>query len=163
MSKVKHIPDGYHAVIPSLTVRDAAAAIEFYKSVFGAREGRPRLAGPGGKIVHGEVTIDGSVIVVNDEFPEWGDHSPKSSSNAPFSIGLYVEDVDDVAKRAVAAGAKILVPVADRFYGARSCRLVDPFGHVWKVATHKEDVSPDEIQKRARARIEELSRGPSAR
>jgi PhnB protein len=158
MSKVKAIPDGYHSVTPMLIVKGAARAIEFYKLAFGAKEERPRLAGPGGKIVHAELTIGDAVILLGDEFPEWGDCAPKSAGDVSVRIALYVEDVDDVAKRAEAAGAKILIPVADQVYGDRSCRLVDPFGHVWLVSTHKEDVSADEIQKR----MEALSTKPAA-
>ena len=147
MSRVKPIPDGYHAVTPFLVVSDAARAMEFYKAAFGAKE-RMRLAGPGGKIVHAEMTIGDAVIMVADEFPEWGNLSPESLNGSPVRMALYVEDVDDVASRAVAAGAKVLIPVADQFYGDRSGRLADPFGHLWIVATHIEDVSPGEMQKR---------------
>jgi PhnB protein len=147
MSRVKPIPDGYHAVTPFLVVSDAARAMEFYKAAFGAKE-RMRMAGPGGKIVHAEMTIGDTVIMVADEFPEWGNLSPESLNGSPVRMALYVEDVDDVASRAVAAGAKVLIPVADQFYGDRSGRLADPFGHLWIVATHIEDVSPGEMQKR---------------
>jgi PhnB protein len=147
MSRVKPIPDGYHAVTPFLVVSDAARAMEFYKAAFGAKE-RMRMAGPGGKIVHAEMTIGDAVIMVADEFPEWGNLSPESLNGSPVRMALYVEDVDDVASRAVAAGAKMLIPVADQFYGDRSGRLADPFGHLWIVATHIEDVSPGEMQKR---------------
>ncbi|MGA2299236.1 MAG: VOC family protein [Candidatus Acidiferrum sp.] len=147
MSRVKPIPDGYHAVTPFLVVSDAARAMEFYKAAFGAKE-RMRMAGPGGKIVHAEMTIGDAVIMVADEFPEWGNLSPESLNGSPVRMALYVEDVDDVASRAVAAGAKVLIPVADQFYGDRSGRLADPFGHLWIVATHIEDVSPGEMQKR---------------
>jgi PhnB protein len=147
MSRVKPIPDGYHAVTPFLVVSDAARAMEFYKAAFGAKE-RMRMAGPGGKIVHAEMTIGDAVIMVADEFPEWGNLSPESLNGSPVRMALYVEDVDDVASRAVAAGAKVLIPVADQFYGDRSGRLADPFGHLWMVATHIEDVSPGEMQKR---------------
>jgi PhnB protein len=146
-TKVKPIPDGYGAVTPMLVARDAARAMEFYKAVFGAKE-RMRMMGPEGKIVHAELTIGDSVLMVADEFPEWGNCGPKSAGDSPVRIALYVEDVDEVVKRAVAAGAKVLIPVADQFYGDRSGRLADPFGHVWIVSTHKEDVSPSEMQKR---------------
>jgi PhnB protein len=149
-TKVKSIPDGYSAVTPVLVVSDAARAIEFYKTVFGAKE-RMRMAGPGGKIVHAELTVGDAVLMVADEFPEWGDLSPKSGVDPTVRIAIYVDDVDAVAKRAVAGGAKILIPVADQFYGDRSGRLADPFGHLWIISTHKEDVSPDEMQKRMAA------------
>ena len=147
---VKPIPDGYHAVTPLLVVNDAARAIEFYKSAFGAVE-RMRMAGPGGKIAHAEMTIGDSVIMLADEFPEWGDVGPKADGKSPVRIALYIDGVDEVARRAVAAGAKVLIPVADQFYGDRSGRLADPFGHLWIIATHKEDVSPGEMQKRMEA------------
>jgi PhnB protein len=147
---VKPVPDGYHAVTPLLVVNDAARAIEFYKTAFGAVE-RMRMAGPGGKIAHAEITVGDSVIMLADEFPDWGEVGPKADGKSPVRIALYVEDVDEVAKRAVAAGAKILIPVADQFYGDRSGRLADPFGHLWIIATHKEDVSPGEMEKRMEA------------
>ena len=149
-AKVKYIPEGFHAVTPLLVVNDAARAIEFYQTVFGAKE-QVRMAGPGGKIVHAEITIGDSVIMMNDEFPEGGDLGPDSARHSPVRIALYVDDVDDVAQRAVAAGARILIPVADQFYGDRSGRLADPFGHIWIIATHQEDVSPEEMKKRMAA------------
>jgi PhnB protein len=149
-TRVKSIPDGCHAVTPALVVNDAARAIAYYEKAYGAKE-RMRLPGPGGKIVHAELAIGDSAIMISDEFPERGDLGPKSGVRSPVRIGLYVDDVDDVVKRAVAAGAKILIPVADQFYGDRSGRLEDPFGHIWIVGTHKEDVSPDEIQRRMAA------------
>jgi PhnB protein len=149
-AKVKSIPDGYHAVTPALVVSDAARAIAFYANAFGAIE-RMRLPGPGGKIIHAEMSIGDSAIMINDEFPDWGDVGPRAGARSPVRIGLYVDDVDDVVKRAVAAGAKVLIPVADQFYGDRSGRLEDPFGHVWIVGTHKEDVSPEEIARRMAA------------
>ncbi len=147
---VTPIPNGLHAVTPVLVVNDAARAIGFYEAAFGAKE-RKRVTGPGGKIVHAELTIGDAVIMVMDEFPEWGDVSPKQAADSAVRIALYVDDVDDVARRAVNAGAKILIPVADQFYGDRSCRLADPFGRLWTVGTHKEDVSPGEMQRRMEA------------
>ena len=145
--KVKPFPEGFHAVNPVLVVNGAAQAIEFYISAFGAKE-RMRLVEPGGKIAHAEMTIGDAVFMVKDEFPEWGDRSPDPAGGSPVRIGLYVDDVDEVAKRAVAAGAKILIPVGDQFYGDRSGRLADPFGHIWIISTHKEDVSPEEMKRR---------------
>src|ERR1700685_393827 len=144
---MKPIPDGYHAVTPVLVVDGAARAIEFYRTAFGATA-RTRMTGPGGKIVHAEVAIGDSVVMVVDAFPEWGDFGPTSAFRSPIRLALYVDDVDAVVKRAVAAGAKVLIPVADQFYGDRSGRLSDPFGHLWIVATHVEDVPPAEMQKR---------------
>jgi PhnB protein len=145
--KVKHVPEGFHAVNAVLVVNGAAQAIEFYKTAFGAKE-RTRLTGPGEKIVHAEMAIGDAVFMVKDEFPEWDDRGPKLTEGSPVRIALYIEDVDELAKRAVDAGAKILIPVADQFYGDRSGRLADPFGHIWIISTHKEDVSAGEMKRR---------------
>lgn len=144
---VKPIPEGFHSVTPYLMIKDAAAAIEYYKKVFGATEAG-RLDGPGGKIAHAEIKIGDSIIMVADEFPQWGNRSPQSLGGSAVVIALYVEDVDRVFGEAVAAGGKTLIPVADRFYGDRSRRLEDPFGHIWLIATHKEDLSSEEIERR---------------
>ena len=147
--KVRFIPEGFHTVTPSLIVRDAASAIEFYKKAFGATETVQRMTDPqSGKIVHSELKMGDSIITVVDEDPEWGNHSPESLGGSPVRLEFYVEDVDALAEQAVSAGAEVLIPVADQFYGDRSGRLADPCGHVWVIATHKEDVSPDEMQKR---------------
>ncbi len=148
--KVRHIPDGYNTVTPYLIVRDAAKAIEFYKQAFGARE-LMRMAAPGGKVGHAEIKIGNSPIMLADEAPEIGARSPETIGGSPISILLYVEDVDAVFKQAVAAGAKVTRPVKDQFYGDRTGGITDPFGHVWYIATHKEDVSPEEMKKRAAA------------
>ena len=147
---VKPVPDGYHVVNPLLVVNDAARAIEFYTVVFGATE-RSRLVGPGGKIAHAELSIGDSVIMLADEFPDWGDVGPKSYGHSPVRLILYVRDVDALASRAVGFGAKMLLAVADQFYGDRSGRLEDPFGHLWIISTHKEDVSPEEMHRRMEA------------
>lgn len=147
---VKPIPDGYHTVTPYLIVNDAAAAIEFYKKAFGAAE-LFRFPAPGGKIGHAEVKIGDSHIMLADEFPEMGAQSPQTIGGSPISLMLYVEDVDAMAKRAVAAGATVTRPVKDQFYGDRSGSFTDPFGHQWHIATHKEDISPEEMKKRAAA------------
>jgi PhnB protein len=151
---VKPIPDGYHTVTPYLIVKDAAGALEFYKKAFGAKE-LMRLAGPGGKIGHAEVKVGDSPIMLADEHPEVGARSPQSFGGSPVSIVLYVEDVDALTGRAVAAGAKVLRPLKDQFYGDRSATLEDPFGHVWTIATHKEDVSPEEINRRFEAFVKQ--------
>ncbi len=148
--KVKHIPDGWHVVTPYLVVHDAARAIEFYGKAFGAKEVM-RLPGPGGKIGHAELKIGGENVMLADEAPEQGHKSPVSLGGSPVRIHLYVEDVDAVANRAVQAGAKILIPIGDQFYGDRSGRIEDPFGHIWILSTHKEDVTPEEMQKRVEA------------
>jgi PhnB protein len=130
-----------------LIVKDAANAMEFYKKAFGATE-LMRLSEPSGRIGHAEIKIGNSIIMLADEFPDMGYHSPQSLGGSPVSILLYVEDVDARYNQAVTAGAKALRPVKDQFYGDRSGTLVDPFGHVWSLATHKQDMSPEEIQKR---------------
>jgi len=149
-SKVKPIPDGYRAATPYLCCKGAAQAIEFYRKALGATE-RMRMAQPDGRIGHAEVKIGEATIMLADEFPEMGFRSPQTLGGSAVGIHVYVEDVDAVAKQAVAAGAKVKRPVADQFYGDRNCTLEDPFGHVWMISTHKEDVSPEEMKKRAEA------------
>jgi PhnB protein len=143
----KPIPDGYHTATIYLIVRGAAKAIEFYKKAFGATE-LMRLASPDGKIGHAEIKIGDSPIMLADEFPEMGHKSPQALGGSPAGICLYVEDVDARFAQALAAGAKEKRPVADQFYGDRSGTVEDPFGHVWTIATHKEDVSAEEITRR---------------
>jgi len=149
-STVKAIPDGYQGATPYLCIRDAARAIEFYKQAFGATEGM-RLVQPDGRVGHAEIRIGAAVIMLADEFPEMNVRSPQALGGSPVTIHIYVADVDAVAKRAVAAGTKVLRPVQDQFYGDRSVWFEDPFGHNWSFATHIEDVSPEEMQKRAKA------------
>ncbi len=145
MSNVKAIPDGMHTVTPHLVCAGAADAIEFYKKAFNAVEGG-RLPGPQGRLMHAMIRIEGSAVMLVDEMPEWGALGPKSLKGSPVTIHLYVEDVDAFVKRAVAAGAKITMPVDDMFWGDRYGKLEDPFGHQWSVATHTRDVSPDEMK-----------------
>ena len=149
-NEVKRVPDGFHTATPYLIITNAASAIEFYKKAFGAME-LSRLAAPDGKVGHAEIQIGDSRMLLADEFPEWDARSPETIGGSAVFIMLYVEDVDAVVSRAVAAGAKLLQPVADQFYGDRSGSIVDPFGHKWTVATHQEDVSPEEMEKRAAA------------
>ena len=151
---VKVIPDGYHSVTPYLIVKGADRAIEFYKKVFGASQ-RMRMDGPNGTVGHAEIEIDGSAIMLADEFPDMGYRSPQSIGGTGVSLHLYVKDVDACFNRAVASGAKALRPVQDQFYGDRSGTVEDPFGHVWTISTHKEDVSPDELRKRAEAAMKQ--------
>jgi PhnB protein len=148
VAKVKPIPDGYPQVSPYLAVDGAKTAIEFYSSVFGATE-RMHMPDPSGKIGHAELVLGDSVIMLSDEYPEMGVRGPKSVGGSPVMISVYVDDVDAVYDRAVKAGAKGLRPVEDQFYGDRSGQFEDPFGHRWSIATHIEDVPPDEMAKRA--------------
>jgi PhnB protein len=147
---VKAIPQGYHAVTPYLILSGAAAAIAFYKKALGAEEVM-RIGGPGGRIGHAEIKIGDSRVMLADEHPEIGALSPKTVGGSPVSIHLYVEDVDRAIERAVAAGANLVRPVADQFYGDRVGGIEDPFGYRWFIATHKEDLTIDEIQRRAAA------------
>jgi PhnB protein len=148
--KVKPIPQGYHSVTPYLIVKGGNAAIEFYQRAFGAKE-RFRIPGPDGKVGHAEIVIGDSVVMLADEHPEMGAKSPQTIGGSPISILLYVEDVDAVVHQAVAAGAKIQRPIEDKFYGDRMGTLDDPFGHVWHVSTHVEDVTAEEMKKRSAA------------
>ena len=146
----KPIPDGYHAITPYLIVSRAAKALDFYAQAFGAIE-RERMQDPSGKVRHAEITIGGACVMLADEHPEIGALSPATVGGSPVNLHLYVEDVDAVVARAVAAGATLTRPVADQFYGDRVGGITDPFGHRWSIATHKEDLSPDEIRRRAAA------------
>ena len=144
----KPIPDGYPQVMPYLIVDGAAAAIDFYSSVLGATE-RMRMPAPDGKVGHAELQLGDSLIMLADEFPDMDARGPKAIGGTPVSLMVYVEDSDAVFDRAIEAGAKSLQPVEDKFYGDRSGRFEDPFGHRWDVATHVEDIPPDEMAKRA--------------
>jgi PhnB protein len=145
----KPIPSGFHTVTPHLVIRNAAGAIDFYKNAFGAKE-LFRMPGPEGKgIMHAEIKIGDSIIMIGDEFPQYGCKSPQNLNGTPVAIHLYVENVDDVFQCAVKAGAESLMPVQDMFWGDRYGKLKDPFGHEWSVATHKRDLTPDEMQKGA--------------
>ncbi len=144
-------PRPSRSATPYLIVKDAAGAIDFYKRAFGAVELMEPMMGPGGKIVHAEFKVGDSAIMIADETPEFGNLSPQSLGGTPVIIALQVEDVDALATNAVAAGAKVVIPIADQFYGDRAGRLADPFGHLWIVSTHKEDVPPDELERRLQA------------
>lgn len=147
--QAKPIPDGYHAVTPYLIIKGAAEALDFYEKAFSATE-KMRMPDPNSSLIgHAEIQIGDSTVMLADEYPDMGFRSPKSLGGTPVSILLYVNDVDAVAKQALAAGAKELRPVKDQFYGDRSGTFEDPFGHVWTIATHKEDLTPEEIGKRA--------------
>jgi PhnB protein len=148
MADVKPIPDDYPQVIPYLNVDDAAAAIKFYTDVFGGTE-RMRMDGPPGKIAHAEVEIGRGMIMLADEMPDAGNRSARAIGATPVTVMVYVDDVDSVFQKALAAGAKELRPLENQFYGDRSGGFEDPFGHSWFVASHVEDVSEDEMMRRA--------------
>lgn len=147
---VKPIPEGYHSVTPYLIVRGAAEAIEFYQRAFGAVE-LFRMPTPDGKIGHAEIKIGDSPIMLADEHPDMGYKGPQSLGGSPVSIMIYVEDVDTVFNRAVDSGATVKEALQDKFYGDRMGSIIDPFGHIWHVATHTEDVSPEEMEQRMKA------------
>jgi PhnB protein len=144
---VKPVPEGYHTLTPFLTVRDAARAIEFYKQAFGAEVQGGVAKGPDGKVMHAELKIGDSVIMLSDEFPEFGALSPQSSGGAGMGLHIYVDGVDAAFDRAVKAGAQVEMPVSDQFWGDRYGKLKDPFGHKWSIATHIKDMSDDEMKR----------------
>ena len=143
---VQAIPKGYHTITPFMTVRDAARAIEFYKQAFGAKE-KGVMKGPDGKVMHAELVIGDSIIMLADEFPEFGSLSPQSTGGSGMGLHIYIEDVDSAFDRAVKAGATVEMPVADMFWGDRYGKLRDPFGHKWSIGTHKADLSMEEMKK----------------
>ena len=152
---VKPIPDGYHTVTPYLMIKGAARALEYYKKAFGATE-LMRMEGPDGRVGHAEIKIGDSIIMLADECPEAVSSSPETLGGSPICIMLYVPDVDARFEKAVAAGGTVIRPVKDQFYGDRSGMLKDPFGHIWNIATHTEDLTPEEIGKRAAAAMKEM-------
>lgn len=152
---VKPIPDGYHSVTPYLYVAGGAAALDFYKKAFNAVE-LFRMPGPDGKIGHAEFKIGDSPIMLADEHPQMGAVGPKTLGGQSSSIMLYVENSDALSEQAIAAGAKVLRPIKDQFYGDRSCTVEDPFGHVWTISTHTEDVPPDEMARRAAEMMKQM-------
>ena len=156
MANVKPIPDGFHSVTPYLYERNAAEAIDFYKAVFGAVE-ILRMPGPGGKIMHAEISIGDSRVMLADENPQMNALGPLSVGGAASSFYVYVEDVDSVVRKAEAEGATLTRPVKDQFYGDRSGSFADPFGYTWSVATHIEDVSPEEVGRRAVAAMSQTA------
>jgi PhnB protein len=152
---VQAIPKGYHTLTPYLTVRDAARAIEFYKQAFGAVE-KGVMPGPDGKIMHAELVIGDSIFMLADEFPQFGSMSPLSTGGAGMGLHIYVEDVDSAFDRAVQAGAKVDMPVSDMFWGDRYGKLSDPFGHKWSIATHKADLTMEEMAEGAKAMMKDM-------
>ena len=158
MPDVKPIPEGYSTVTPYLFIKGAASAIDYYKKVFGAQE-IVRMIAPNGLIGHAELRIGDSMVMLSDENPQWGNKSPQTLGGSATSLHVYVEDVDSVVQGAVDAGAQLIRAVKDQFYGDRSGSLLDPFGHLWSVATHIEDVSPEEIKKRMAAVMSQAASG----
>ncbi len=159
--KVMPVPAGYRTVTPYLSVSDAAQAIEFYVRAFGAEE-KARIAGPGGKLMHAEIKIGDSMVMLSDEFPGMGScRSPQSLGGSTGYIFLYVPDVDPAFRRAVDAGAKVEMPLMDMFWGDRFGKVIDPFGHTWGMASHKEDLTPDEMERRQREAMAAMANRPS--
>ena len=161
-AKVNPIPQGYHTATPYLTLDDCARAIDFYKKAFGATE-IMRMATPNGKIGHAEIQIGDSPVMLADEMPGGGNRSPKSLNGTSASVFLYVTDVDSSFKKAVDAGAKADMQPTDMFWGDRFGRLTDPFGHTWALATHKEDVAPEEMKKRMQVEMAKMAQGQQQR
>jgi PhnB protein len=154
---VKPVPDGYHTLTPFLTIRDAAKAIEFYKAAFGAQE-RGVMKAPDGKVMHAELKIGDSIVMLSDEFPDFGSISPQALGGSASGLHIYLDNVDAAFDRAVKAGAQVEMPVMDQFWGDRFGRLKDPFGHKWSIATHVKDMSPEEMNqsmKDAMAKMQE--------
>jgi len=149
MPQVKPIPEGMHSLTPHIVCAGAADAIEFYKKAFGAVE-MLRVPGAQGKLMHAAVRIGDSVMMMADEFPEWGSFGPTSLKGTPVTLHLYVDNVDAAVERAVAAGAKVTMPIEDMFWGDRYGQVEDPFGHRWSIATHMRDVGPEELQEAAK-------------
>jgi PhnB protein len=152
----KPIPEGYRSVTPTLAVDGAAEAIEFYKRAFGAKE-RMRMPGPDGKIAHAELEIGDSVVMLSDPFPQSTVKPPTELGGTSMGVFLYVDDVDAVVQRALDLGATVTMPVADMFWGDRFGSISDPFGHSWSIATHKEDVPPEEMAERAKEAMASMS------
>ena len=155
-TKVKPIPEGYHTITPYLAVDDAAGAIDFYKQAFGAKE-RVRMEAPDRKIGHAELEIGDSLVMLSDPFPQASTRPPKELDGTSASVFMYVDDVDAVVNKAVEAGATVTMEVEDQFWGDRFGTVTDPFGHVWSIATHVEDLTPDEIAERGKAAMAAMS------
>lgn len=159
--QVRAIPEGFHTVTPHLVCAGASEAIEFYKKAFGAVE-TGRMPGPGGKIMHAQLRIGDSPVMLADDFPEFGCNGPQALKGTPVFIHLYVDDADAVFAQAVAAGAKTVMPLADMFWGDRYGQLDDPFGHRWSIATHKRDMTPQQMQEEMQKSMQQRSAGGQA-
>ncbi len=161
-SKAKPIPKGYHIITPSIVVKGAKEAIEFYKKAFGAKQLGGAMTTPDGKIMHAEIRIGDSIVMLSDEFPGMGSSSPQTVGGTSSSLLIYTRDVDALFKQAVAAGATAAMPLADMFWGDRYGVVADPFGHRWQLATHKEDLTPKEMARRAAAAMSAPPPAPPA-
>lgn len=157
MGQIEKIPKDYHSITPVLIVKNGDEAIEFYKKGFGVQE-RGRMKGPDGRVAHAELKLGDSVFMLSDEYPKMDCHSPKTIGGSPVSMYVYVDDVDSFFDKAISAGAKVLDPIKDQFWGDRHGRLEDPFGHLWSIATHKKDLSEDEMKKAAEAAFSQMSK-----
>jgi PhnB protein len=157
MNEIEKIPKDYHSITPVLIVKNGDKAIEFYKNGFGVEE-RCRMKSPDGRVAHAELKLGDSVFMLSDEYPEMKCNSPKTIGGSPVSMYVYVDDVDSVFNKAISAGAKVLDPVKDQFWGDRHGRLEDPFGHLWSIATHKKDLSEEEMKKAAEAAFSQMSK-----
>ena len=157
MNDIEKIPKDYHSITPVLIVKNGDEAIEFYKKGFCVEE-RCRMKSPDGRVAHAELKLGDSVFMLSDEYPEMECHSPKTIGGSPVSMYVYVDDVDSVFNKAISAGAKSLDPVKDQFWGDRHGRLEDPFGHLWSIATHKKDLSEEEMKKAAEAAFSQMSK-----
>jgi PhnB protein len=153
---VKAIPPGYHSLTPHMVVRDASRAIEFYQQAFGATQRGGVMKGPDGKVMHAELLIGDSILMLADEFPEFGTRSPQSSGGAGMILHIYTEDVDAAVDRAVKAGATVEMPVTDMFWGDRYGKLADPFGHKWSIATHTVDLSAEDMDRAVKAMSQDM-------
>ena len=157
MNEIEKIPKDYHSITPVLIVKNGDEAIEFYKNGFGVEE-RCRMKAPDGRVAHAELKLGDSVFMLSDEYPEMKCHSPKTIGGSPVSMYVYVDDVDSIFNKAISAGAKVLDPVKDQFWRDRQGRLEDPFGHLWSIATHKKDLSEEEMKTAAEAAFSEMSK-----
>jgi len=155
--KVEAVPSAYGSLTPGLSIRGCAAAIEFYKKAFGAQE-RSRMAGPGGSVMHAELKIGDSIVMMGDEMPEMGSPSPQALGGSPVALMLYVKDCDAVFQRAVEAGATVTMPLGDMFWGDRYGQLKDPFGHRWSIGTHKVDLTPKQMKAAGEAFVAEMAK-----
>ena len=154
-TELQNPPKGFHSVTPSLTIQGAAKAIDFYQQAFAAEE-LYRISGDDGKIMHGEIKIGDSIVMLCDEFPDWGNLGPQTIGGTASTLMIYVDDVDQVTERAVAAGATILHPLSDQFWGDRTSTVMDPFGHRWMLSTPVEVVSHEEIKQRVKQWISDM-------